>query len=158
MSLDLDIQNAFSGMQLILIFVTILFGIRYQQIQNELERDYSEINKLDKLKTIDSELKQKLITHCLPLVIINGFVIFLFYKIFKQILVESGYYFWNYNFIQSSFFFVTIMIIIFFIWSIILSLKMFKHREIISKREKEIIANQNKIKKGTKSLINSVRN
>lgn len=132
MSLVTQIQTAFQGIQLILVFITVLFSLRYNQIQDSInKRIPKEINRKDEREKIKKELKQKFWIYCLPLLIINGFAFYLFLPLFCEIIKGINNfkvdYIWNFDFSIACFLFITLMIGGFFVWTIILSIKLILH-------------------------------
>lgn len=73
MTLDQEIQLAFTGTQIIIVFVTVLFDLFYRQIHKDMAKKISfDENKFKKLK---NSLFRSLI-FCGIIIFINGFVFF----------------------------------------------------------------------------------
>lgn len=139
MTLDYDIQTAFSGIQLILVFVTVLFGIFYSPITNAINKKIKNVMDSTKLKSIEKELTHILISNCFILILLNGFASYLFSPLFLQLIKESSIFFWTYNFTQGCFFFITLIIYGFFLWSIKLTIELsIRIYKDIPKRSKEL--------------------
>jgi hypothetical protein len=140
MTLDQDIQMAFVGTQIIIVFVTVLFDLCYRKIQKDKNKKNSyDENEFNKLK---GSLLKTLFLYCGILLFVNGFVFFMFYPLLEKVINESGYYFWTYSFTQESFFFITTMLFGFLIVSLIITGDLIRH----------IISIQKKYNKNTKDL------
>lgn len=137
MTLDSEIQIAFSATQIILVFLSVLFGIRYQQINNLLSEDHFDI---DNLKSLEKRLHHNLIYICGVMLIINIIISLIFLPIFIQVVISALSYITTkitYNFTQTSYFIITLMIFGLTYWSYLLTKKVYyRKNEIHNKIEK----------------------
>lgn len=139
MTLDTDITNAFQATQILLVFLTVLFSIRYPQIKNVLNKDIP-VDKY-KLENLNNELDVVLKSKCGILLITNLIILILFIPLYLQVIIDAKIYIWahnilqwHYNFNQTSYFFITLMICGFLIWSISLTQEVCKHKKDIQKK------------------------
>jgi hypothetical protein len=110
-----EIQAVFEAISLILVFVTVLFGLRYPQIQRDIR---AEIPSGDRAKGRHREkLWQSLLVNCIPLLLINGAASYLFLPLFARVLQESHLELWNFDFSRTSFVFIALVVFVFFLWS-----------------------------------------
>jgi hypothetical protein len=113
--LNEEIRAAFEATSLILVFVTILFDLRYPKIQRDIR---VEIPSGDKAKGRHREkLWQSLLVNCAPLLLINGAASYLFLPLFIRVLQESHLELWDFDFSRTSFVFITLVVFVFFLWS-----------------------------------------
>ena len=120
--LDEEIRAAFEATSLILVFVTVLFGLRYPQIQRDIR---AEIPVGDKAKGRHREkLWQSLLVNCIPLLLINGAASYLFLPLFARVLQESHLELWNFDFSRTSFVFIALVVFVFFLWSSYLAVQL----------------------------------
>jgi hypothetical protein len=113
--LNEEIRAAFEATSLILVFVTILFDLRYPKIQRDIR---AEIPLGDKAKGRHREkLWQSLLVNCAPLLLINGAASYLFLPLFIRVLQESHLELWDFDFSRTSFVFITLVVFVFFLWS-----------------------------------------
>ena len=137
MTSDLEIQTAFSATQIILVFLSVLFGLRYQQIK-DITKGIIPNDKYE-LKSLEKKVNKMLWFDCTLLLTINIIVSVMFLPLFGQILANSiifisnhGLDISNYNFTQTSFFLISLMIFGLLGWSILLinELRNFKIEKI----------------------------
>ena len=122
--LNQDIQIAFQATQLILVFVIVLFALRYPQIQHEIQKDIPSGPKAQ--IRLRKKLQQSLLEKCVPLLLINGFLVYLFSPLFVRVILESDFELWNFDFARTSFVFIALLIFLFFGWSIWLTYQLFR--------------------------------
>lgn len=118
-NLSLDIQEAFDVISLILVFVTILFDLRYPRIQSDLRKEIPDGEKAR--QQLRRELRQNLLTNCVPLLMINGIASYLFLPLLVRILSESHLDLWGFDFARTAFVLVAVLVTIFFLWSVYLA-------------------------------------
>jgi hypothetical protein len=119
-SLDQVIKDSFSIISLLLVFVFVLFDVRYPEIQEKIKEDPENIILVKENKNFREELWKFIFLKCSPLIIILGSILYLLLPNFYNILISSTFNIWNFNFIRTSYFLVTILTAIFFIWTIYL--------------------------------------
>jgi hypothetical protein len=110
------------SINLILIFITVLFGIRYPQIIEDLKREIPSGTKAK--KRIKDQLITSLALKCLPNILISLFSCYLFLPSVIKVLNEYEFDFWGFDFAITAFMFITFMIFFFFVWSCFLFVKL----------------------------------
>lgn len=113
--LDQEIQRAFQATSLILVFVTVLFGLRYPQIQDDIEEEIPAGQ--DAKKRLRKKLCKSLLVNCGPLLLINGAASYLFSPLFMRVLRRSRFELWSFDFSRTSFVFIVVLVFVFFLWS-----------------------------------------
>lgn len=122
-----EIQIAFQATQLILVFVTVLFSLRYPQIQKDIKTIIPTGNRVKEKNNLRTKFYQSIKVKCIPLLLINGIASYLFFPLFVQVLATSKIDLWNFDFARTSFMFIALLIFVFFLWSVYLTLKLYLH-------------------------------
>ena len=108
-----EIRLAFDAMSLLLVFVTVLFDIRYKVIQKEIEKSIPEGDKAK--KQLRRELIRGILINSAPLVVITGGISYLFSPLLRKVIEQSKLNIWNFDFFRSSFVFIVLLIFLFFL-------------------------------------------
>jgi hypothetical protein len=132
-ALTTQIQDSFSATQILLVFITIFFGLKYQEVKNLVnEKIPNDPNDLiDFRKKINSTLK----FGCGILLAVLIIIFILFFPLLYSVIINAFQYIYSnpnpiqYNFIQTSFFTIDLMILGFIIWSLILINELFEFRK-----------------------------
>lgn len=135
MSLDNSIQTAFNATQIILVFLSVLFGIRYNEFK-ELLSTRIPSNQMD-LKDFCEKIEEIYKEKCLVLLGINIAVFIIFLPILINVIWSALIYILNknplvYNFTEVSFVFINLMILGLIYWTYRLSkeIKSFKEEKV----------------------------
>lgn len=130
-SINSQIQIAFQATQLILVFITVLFGLRYDQIQKGIKEHIPD-GKSAK-KSLEDKLVKNFLINCLPLIIIIGTAFYLFFPLFCKIIITSHLELWNFDLGRTSFALIEVYIFLFLVWSCILTFKLLKRIWLLKK-------------------------
>lgn len=122
--LDQEIQTAFQATSLILVFVTVLFGLRYPQIRDDIEEEIPAGQ--DARKRLRKKLCKSFLVNCGPLLLMNGAASYLFSPLFIRVLRRSRFQVWGFDFLRTSFLFIVVLVFIFFLWSAYLGLQLIR--------------------------------
>lgn len=125
-------MEAFQASSIILVFVTILFGIRYPIIIKEITDEDIPNGELAK-KREKKRIKHSFLINCLPLNFVLLWCSYLFIPIFIKILKLTHINLFNFDFLPTSFVFVAIWIWILTLWSICLSILFAKRIDQLNK-------------------------
>lgn len=117
-----QIREASDMMSLILVFVTILFGVRYPQIQDDLAEEVPAGEAARRRHR--AKLRRSLMVNALPLLLVAGISTFLFVPLSLQIGEHYTMSLNDFNLVVSAFVFLTSLIAILFAWSLILAGKL----------------------------------
>lgn len=143
MSLNYEIGMAFSATQIILVFLSVLFGIRYQQITDLLSEDPFET---DKLESLESKLDKYLIEICGVMLVINIAISLLFSPLLIQVFIGALNNITTnltFNFTQTSYFVITLMIYGLTLWSGILTKRVYIRKKEVHNKIDERKSNMN---------------
>lgn len=126
-SLDLDKQilDAFQASSIILVFVTILFSIRYPKIIEEINKEEIPTGDLAK-KREKKRLIQVFMLNCFPLVFILIWCSYLFIPMFITVINNTKINLFHFGFLPTAFVFVVFWVWFLFIWSFWLSCFLYK--------------------------------
>lgn len=124
--LSLLIKDSFNVISLILVFTFVLFDIRYPEILKEVEKDIP-----DKSLELARQYHRKKLWECLVyknflLIVVNGALLYLFLPLLVNVLLNSEFQIWNFDFIRTAFVLVIGLIGIFLAWSIFLAYLLLK--------------------------------
>lgn len=133
--ITLLIHNSFEVISLILVFAFVLFDIRYPQITKQLEKDIPHKDRTKDRERHAKDLRQVLLISALPLVLINGVLLFLFTPTLIIVIVNSEFHLLRFDFLLTAFILVYIFILIFFLWSLYLAVR------LINRRRETVIPN-----------------
>lgn len=119
---DQEISIAFQATSLILVFVTVLFGIRYDRIREDIRKE----KPAGKLGITDHRryLLRSLAANCGPLLLVNGLASWLFAPLFLRVLGESSFALWDFDFARTSFVLIALSVVFFFVWSCALAIQL----------------------------------
>ena len=107
---------------LILVFVTVLFGIRYPQVQADIKEEIPAGQKAkDRLR---ARLSKRLYIDMAPMLLITFFSSYLFLPLMIRIFNAYEFKLWDFDIVITAFVFITICIWFFFGWALLLSLKL----------------------------------
>ncbi len=121
--LDQEIQAAFEAISLLLVFVAVLFSTRYPQISEDRQLAPTE-NGADARRRLRDRLRRSLLVNCLPLVLINGAVFYLFLPLAVRIVRESVFDPWGFDFPRTSFLVIAGLVLFFLAWSAYLAVQL----------------------------------
>lgn len=123
-----DILDAFQAVSLIIVFVTVMFGIRYPTIIENLKMEIPSpplARRRTKLKVLHS-----LLINCVLQLLLIGGSLYLCLPLTIRIIKEYSFKLWNFEFLPTSFILVFVWISFIFCWCLILTIEMIiKHRK-----------------------------
>ncbi|MFP7335198.1 hypothetical protein SFC23_17785 [Shouchella clausii] len=143
--LNLTLNDTFNAISILLVFVTMLFSIRYPEIKEILD----EPLQTDKPKALERQkikVKRDLFSKWLPVVILNLIVVYTMTPLAFKTLVQSSLSLLNFDFIRTTFILIWFFIIVFSTSSIILLLKLCKKIKQCNIHLKIISAKSNSMK------------
>lgn len=113
------IESAISSISVLLVFVTVLFSIRYPEINKILEEEL-EFDKPKALERQKKKVKSVMIFSWLPVVILNLIVVYLTTPLVIEIISQSTFAIYYFDFMRTSFILIWFCNIMFFLYSIYL--------------------------------------
>ncbi len=103
-----EIQTTFEAISLLLVFVTILFDVRYKPIQDDLRKDIPQGPKAKMI--LKKDLLQSLLINCGILVVVNGAIAFLLAPLYFKVIRESRLDLFGFDFMRTAYFIVVSLI------------------------------------------------
>ena len=118
--------DVFQATSLIIVFITVLFGIRYQTIVDDIQKDVPT-GELAKIRE-KSRLWRSFFINIFTQIIMTGMISYLFIPLVVKIVIVYDFQIsvWNFDFLPTAFIFIAIYIWNFFVWTIILGFRMLK--------------------------------
>lgn len=110
-----EIQTAFEAISLVLVFIAVLFDLRYEKIQRDIDADIPP--GPDGRERLRKRLWHSLLANCGPLLLINGAASYLFSPLFVRVLRESRLDWFHFEFSYTSFVLISLVVFLFFLWS-----------------------------------------
>jgi hypothetical protein len=126
-NVSLLIKDSFDVITLFLVFVLVLFDIRYPQIQKELNKKIPDKILTSERMFLRKELISCLLQKSLPLIILYGILLYLFIPLFFQVISTSKFQIWNFDILPTAFIFIILLIAIFWGWSIDMAIMLIKN-------------------------------
>lgn len=120
-----SVNEALSATNVLLVFVVMLFSLRYPIIIKDINREKPRTELVREREREKRRLIQSLTINCMPQIILIGITAYIFLPMTLYILKNSKFNLWNFDFVITIFIFVVFWIWIFFIWSILLGLRVF---------------------------------
>lgn len=140
MGIDSSIQTAFNATQVILVFLSVLFGIRYNEFKKLLST-YIPTNQRD-LEDFCEKIEEIYKDKCLVLLGINIAVFIIFLPILINVIWNAFIYILKgnhlvYNFTEVSFVFINLMILGLIYWTYRLSKEIKSFKGTVQKNLKD---------------------
>lgn len=123
--LNIILNETFNAISILLVFVTVLFSIRYPEIKEVLDEPLQK-DKPKALKRQKNKIKKDLFSKWLPVVILNLIVVYTMTPLAFKTLVQSSLSLLNFDFIRTTFILVWYFIIAFSISSLTILIKLYK--------------------------------
>lgn len=114
--LESEITTAFQATSLLLVFVSVLFGLRYPQIRADINTEIPEGAKAK--KSHRRLLRNSIVLNCLPVVLVTGMTFYLFLPTLLRIWESSHFEPWHFSFVWTSFVLVAMLVLLTFVWSV----------------------------------------
>ncbi len=123
MDLRREILDIFQAIGLLLVFMTIFFGMKYPQIVDALNTN-APIDKPKDLKQYKANLSLSFVTNCLPLIVFILLSSIVVLPLAKAIIGSNGLQIWSYESLQLAYILITLWILLLLVWVVILSGRM----------------------------------
>lgn len=118
------LNESFDAISILLVFVTVLFSIRYPEIKIVLDEPL-QIDKPKALERQKKKLKSELLIKWIPVVALNCIVVYSMTPLALKTISQSTLSIFNFDFIRTSFILIWYFNIAFFLSSIIILVKLF---------------------------------
>ena len=117
-----QIHGSFDAISLILVFVSVVFGIKYPAIWGDLRSTAPPAAQPMARTTYRRRLLRRLLADALPLVVLTACAWLLFLPLFVHVAAAEPFHAWNRDVTDNAFLLIAGLTGIFFIWSLGLSL------------------------------------
>lgn len=124
MELSQEIIKAFQAISLILIFITMLFTMRYKAIIDMINEDIP-VGPKDRMRK-KRELKIGFLSCCFPIITLSGVSFYILFPLSIEIISKYRFSIWNFKLLPTSYIFIVIWIGFIFFWSFALGFKLVK--------------------------------
>lgn len=118
------ILDSFSAIGLILVFISVLFDVKYKKIYEDINENIPNGDEAKKNERI--RLKTNIFRNNVPIIFFSGISFYLLLPLAVKIMVNSTISLWEFNFLATAYFFIFIWIGVVFIWSLYLCFKIIK--------------------------------
>jgi hypothetical protein len=114
-NIDEQIETAFHSTELIIVFLTLFFTLRYPEIQADVDAKVPEgdVAKKNHKRKLIVSMRAK----CLPFVLVNSVVTYLYMPLLVKVLRNSKLSLWDFDFTRTSFFLIAAAVMYFCYWS-----------------------------------------
>lgn len=112
-----QIKASFDALGLILVFITVLFGVKYSTIWEDLKSTIPDPARRIDRRQHRQRLWKSIMSGCAPLFVVTGAAWTLFLPLFIHVAGDEPFHPWNRDVTQNAFLFVAGMTGIFFVWS-----------------------------------------
>lgn len=116
MELTDEIERAFDATGLILVFVTVWFGLSVQAVHGELELGIPAGSHARKERR--RKIMRTFLIHCAPLLAAYATTAYLFLPITTSIIEESEFSVWDFDFQRTAFVIVHFTLVLFLAYSV----------------------------------------
>lgn len=116
------IENTFDAISIMLVFVTVLFSIRYPEMKKILEEQL-EKDKPIKFKRQKRRIKSELFYKWLPVIVLNFIVVYTLAPLAIKTIISSELALIHFDFIRTSFVLIWYVSIAFLISSLLIFIK-----------------------------------
>jgi hypothetical protein len=113
-----QIKANFDALALILVFVTVLFGIKYTEIVKDINKDVPDPARANERKEHHSRLCVSLRKNCIPILATTGVSWILLLPLFIHIVSSQTIHPWDQTITVNAYLFVATMTGVFFFWSV----------------------------------------
>jgi hypothetical protein len=118
------ISRSFDVVSLVLVFVFVLFDIRYPQITQTIKKEIPDKAREKDRRFYRDELQKCLLQKNLPLVLIYGVLTYLLLPLLVGIFAQSRIDLWNFDLLRTGYLVVFLFVLAFFLWSVWLGVRL----------------------------------
>lgn len=123
MNLERQASDALLATSVLLVFVTLLFTLRYPTISADLERD-EPVGKSREAAKQSAEIRIRLITQLLPVLIGSVALAYLLAPLAVEIITSSRLELWSFNIVLTALTMIETWTLAIASWSIYLGIRM----------------------------------
>ena len=112
-----DFANAFQALSVILVFVTVLFGVKYPQFCADIDSKMPDPRLGKELHSYIQRLKINFISNLIPIMIVNVTCSYLVMPTVYKIVITSSFNLIDFDFLKTAFVMVAGLIYLFTIYT-----------------------------------------
>lgn len=124
MELGVLILNTFEAIGVILVFVTLLFSMKYPVVVEILELECPEGEKAK--KRFKSRLKRSIVTDCLPVLFLAATSFYVLLPLAVEILCRGKISLWGLDMLPLAYLIITLWLFVLTIWTVFLTYKVIR--------------------------------
>lgn len=118
------ILDAFQALGIILVFVTLLFSVKYPVIMGNLEKECPAGDKAR--KRFKAELKYSLVTDCLPVLFLTLISLYVLLPLASDMLKAGEISLWDSDMLPTTYLVITLWLLVLSAWVVVLNFNMIK--------------------------------
>ncbi len=111
-----QIKDSFEIISLILVFLFVLFDLKYPKIQEVLQLEKPPPVRIQDLRHFQKKHRQVIWRDVFPLFLGYFFLVYLFLPLFISVLSQTHLVFWHFDFLITAFIVVVLILICFLGW------------------------------------------
>jgi hypothetical protein len=121
MQIHRTIVDILQASSIILVFLTVIFGVKYPLIISDLETEIPNENKKNERNRVKKKLSQNFIMNCLPLTLLCAVFGYILLPFAFVIIKSSNIAIWNFDVLKTIFVIIVLWIWIMFFWFLLLA-------------------------------------
>jgi hypothetical protein len=123
-ALNASIDNAFSTLGLLLVFIFVLFDLRFPQITAKIEAEIPDKKRMKERQIHRRELRKCLWQKGLPLMLVYAAVVYLMLPLLVRVVASSRLDPLHFDFLRTGFVLIFLFALGFFVWSLTLAARL----------------------------------
>lgn len=124
MDLRQEILDGFQAASLLLVFVVMLFTLRYPTIITAIEKELPDVAKVAERQRVARELRGVLWAQCVPPAVVSFAAVCLMTPLAIRAVTASAFWSWTSGFLEKTYVFITILNWAVFVWTVILGVRL----------------------------------
>lgn len=114
-----EIENVLNATSLLLVFISVLFGIRYPLANKEItnQKDLAPERRIQRAQELQ-RLRKFLMTGWLPVPLLIGLITYIHLPLYVQVLSGSQFHIWNFSFLPTAYFLMVSLMIGASLWTL----------------------------------------
>lgn len=123
-NLNASIDSAFTTLGLMLVFVFVLFDVRFPQITAKIEAEIPDKSLVRAREIHRRELRKCLWQKSAPLAAVYAAVVYLMLPLLVQVIASSRLDLLHFDFLRTGFVLIFLFALGFFVWSLLLAARL----------------------------------
>jgi len=119
------VGDVFDSISVLLVFVSVLFGVRYPEIQKELDGNPPAAGGGTTQKEYQKGILTTFLIRCIPVLVLSGVIAFIFTPLTLDVLRSTDVDLGDFDPILTAFVVICLLLWSLFIWAIVLAIRVF---------------------------------